>query len=139
MKLLAADGLVDGLQRHSSFNRRQFGGSRAAQSKIKHIIIIMQENRSFDEYFGTYPGADGIPMSNGIPSVCVPGSPDKEMREALSQRGESECGRPACRERCQGRHQWRQNGRVHRYVPQTRRPCVQTRIFPAVSQGKYRM
>ncbi|MGI8469770.1 MAG: alkaline phosphatase family protein [Pyrinomonadaceae bacterium] len=40
--------------------------------KIKHIIIIMQENRSFDSYFGTFPGADGIPMSNGEPSVCVP-------------------------------------------------------------------
>jgi phospholipase C len=41
-------------------------------SKIQHIIIIMQENRSFDSYFGTYPGADGIPMSNGVPTVCVP-------------------------------------------------------------------
>jgi phospholipase C len=40
--------------------------------KIKHIIIIMQENRSFDSYFGTYPGADGIPMKDGVPSVCVP-------------------------------------------------------------------
>jgi len=40
--------------------------------KIKHIVIIMQENRSFDTYFGTYPGADGIPMENGVPSVCVP-------------------------------------------------------------------
>ena len=39
--------------------------------KIKHIIIIMQENRSFDSYFGTYPGADGIPMANGVPTVCV--------------------------------------------------------------------
>ena len=29
--------------------------------KIRHVVIIMQENRSFDEYFGTYPGADGIP------------------------------------------------------------------------------
>ena len=29
--------------------------------KIKHVIVIMQENRSFDSYFGTYPGADGIP------------------------------------------------------------------------------
>src|SRR5262249_39696081 len=27
--------------------------------KIKHVIIIMQENRSFDSYFGTYPGAAG--------------------------------------------------------------------------------
>ncbi len=40
--------------------------------KIQHVIVIMQENRSFDSYFGTYPGADGIPMHNGVPSVCVP-------------------------------------------------------------------
>jgi phospholipase C len=39
--------------------------------KIKHVIIVMQENRSFDSYFGTYPGADGIPMANGTPIVCV--------------------------------------------------------------------
>ncbi len=38
--------------------------------KIKHVVIIMQENRSFDSYFGTYPGADGIPMRNGVPTVC---------------------------------------------------------------------
>jgi phospholipase C len=36
------------------------------------VIIITQENRSFDSYFGTYPGADGIPMRNGRPAVCVP-------------------------------------------------------------------
>jgi phospholipase C len=35
--------------------------------KIRHVVIIMQENRSFDSYFGTYPGADGIPSG-----VCVP-------------------------------------------------------------------
>jgi phospholipase C len=35
--------------------------------KIHHIVVIMQENRSFDSYFGTYPGADGIPAG-----VCVP-------------------------------------------------------------------
>jgi phospholipase C len=40
--------------------------------KIKHVIIVMQENRSFDSYFGTFPGADGIPMLNGAPAVCVP-------------------------------------------------------------------
>ncbi|GAC1652459.1 MAG: alkaline phosphatase family protein [Vulcanimicrobiaceae bacterium] len=40
--------------------------------KIKHIVIVMQENRSFDSYFGTYPGADGIPMRDGAPAVCVP-------------------------------------------------------------------
>ena len=48
-------------------------GSQASllRDKIKHIVIIMQENRSFDTYFGTYPGADGIPMQNGVPTVCV--------------------------------------------------------------------
>ncbi len=44
----------------------------AGLHKIKHVIIVMQENRSFDSYFGTYPGADGIPMSNGTPTACVP-------------------------------------------------------------------
>src|SRR2546423_1032650 len=34
---------------------------------IDHVVVIMQENRSFDSYFGTYPGADGIPKD-----VCVP-------------------------------------------------------------------
>jgi len=37
--------------------------------KIQHVIVIMQENRSFDSYFGTYPGADGLPAG-----VCVPAS-----------------------------------------------------------------
>jgi phospholipase C len=41
-------------------------------SKIKHIVMIQQENRSFDSYLGTYPGADGTPMSNGVPTVCSP-------------------------------------------------------------------
>jgi phospholipase C len=40
--------------------------------KIRHVVIIFQENRSFDTYFGTYPGADGIPMKNGVPTVCAP-------------------------------------------------------------------
>src|SRR2546429_9426367 len=35
--------------------------------KIQHVVVIMQENRSFDHYFGTLPGADGIPHG-----VCVP-------------------------------------------------------------------
>ena len=42
--------------------------------KIQHVIVIMQENRSFDSYFGTYPGADGIPglAGNPGPVPCVP-------------------------------------------------------------------
>jgi hypothetical protein len=42
--------------------------------KIRHVVVIMQENRSFDSYFGTYPGADGIPGVAGNPGQvpCVP-------------------------------------------------------------------
>jgi phospholipase C len=40
--------------------------------KIQHVIVIMQENRSFDSYFGTFPGADGLMAANGTPTVCVP-------------------------------------------------------------------
>ena len=43
--------------------------------KIRHVVIIMQENRSFDHYFGTFPGAEGIPMENGTSTACLP-SPD---------------------------------------------------------------
>lgn len=40
---------------------------------IRHVVIIMQENRSFDSYFGTYPGADGLPRdAHGNFTVCVP-------------------------------------------------------------------
>src|SRR5258706_11168610 len=40
--------------------------------KIQHVVVIMQENRSFDQYFGTYPGADGLPHQGGQFTVCVP-------------------------------------------------------------------
>jgi phospholipase C len=50
-------------------------GARAATSAdehqpktpIKHFISLMQENHSFDNYFGTYPGADGVPAGTCMP------------------------------------------------------------------------
>ena len=75
----AGDGSC-GLHRHAGpahhRPRRAAPAQQASASggihPIKHVIVIMQENRSFDSYFGTYPGADGIPMTNGVPTVCVP-------------------------------------------------------------------
>ncbi len=44
-----------------------------ARQKIQHLIFIVQENRSFDHYFGIYPGAEGIPMTkDGRPKPCIP-------------------------------------------------------------------
>ena len=48
--------------------------------KIAHVVIVLQENRSFDSYFGTYPGADGLPMAAGEPAVC---SPDPKTNQCV--------------------------------------------------------
>jgi phospholipase C len=49
-------------------------GAASGIHKIRHVVIIMQENRSFDSYFGTYPGADGIPGLAANPGrvPCIP-------------------------------------------------------------------
>jgi phospholipase C len=38
--------------------------------KIRYIFVLYQENRSFDSYFGTFPGADGL---YAHPPAQVPG------------------------------------------------------------------
>jgi phospholipase C len=42
----------------------------APRTPIEHVVYLMQENHTFDNYFGTYPGADGIPAG-----VCMPEDP----------------------------------------------------------------
>ncbi len=45
----------------------------AGIENIDHFVFIVQENRSFDHYFGTFPGADGIPTdADGGFDVCAP-------------------------------------------------------------------
>lgn len=44
-----------------NINQAQPSNIPPGLEKIQHFVFIMQENRSFDSYFGTYPGADGIP------------------------------------------------------------------------------
>jgi phospholipase C len=38
-----------------------------ARTPIKHFIVLMQENHTYDNYFGTYPRGDGIPKR-----ACMP-------------------------------------------------------------------
>src|SRR5271166_3770217 len=40
------------------------------QKHIKYVFVLFQENRSFDFYFGTYPGANGL---FSLPAVQTPG------------------------------------------------------------------
>lgn len=40
---------------------------------IDHLIFVVQENRSFDHYFGTFPGANGLPRDpRGRFTSCLP-------------------------------------------------------------------
>lgn len=41
-----------------------------SSTPIQHLIVLMQQNHTFDNYFGTYPGAGGFP-----PDTCVPLNP----------------------------------------------------------------
>jgi phospholipase C len=92
--------------------------------KLDHLIFIVQENRSFDHYFGTFPGADGFDMRDGKPTNCVPdpvlGHPSCVYHtRQLRQKG--------------GPHNWRSartsidGGKMDGFIrslPQTQRWCV---------------
>ena len=38
-----------------------FGGDTPTATPVKHLVVIFQENNSFDHYFGTYPNATNPP------------------------------------------------------------------------------
>jgi phospholipase C len=51
----------------------------APATPIEHFIVLMQENHSFDNYFGTYPGADGIPEG-----TCMPVDPARQRGRCIA-------------------------------------------------------
>ena len=53
-------------------HRGESAGAFATATPIKHLVVVFQENRSFDRYFGTYPHALNPP---GEPRfVSAPGT-----------------------------------------------------------------
>jgi phospholipase C len=66
---------------------------------IEHVVVIFQENVSFDHYFATYPyaantdgttfnPADGTPSVNGL-GTLIEGEPSGRAPEQQSQRWQS--------------------------------------------------
>jgi len=50
-----------------------------SKTPIQHFVVLMQENHTFDNYFGTYPGANGIPAG-----TCMPVNPtDKKSTDCV--------------------------------------------------------
>lgn len=71
-------GCLDGIPNLSSFILHDLaaspppppppaGSQHEPNTPIEHFLVLMQENHSFDNYFGTYPGADGL-----APTTCMP-------------------------------------------------------------------
>jgi phospholipase C len=68
--------------------------AEAGITKIKHIVVVMQENRSFDSYFGTFPGADGFPTRRGKIDVCVPDPTQRHCARPFHDRRDVNGGGP---------------------------------------------
>jgi phospholipase C len=89
LSLLMAELLVAGLLMHPVTAHAQSAGTTsAATTPIKHLVVIFQENVSFDHYFGTYPNAmnpdgqpaftavAGTPSVNGLSGALVANNPN---------------------------------------------------------------
>jgi phospholipase C len=48
---------------------------------IKHVVVIFDENHSYDNYFGTYPNATN---TDGEPFYASPGTPDVQKTAGLT-------------------------------------------------------
>jgi phospholipase C len=48
--------------------------ARGSQGKIQHIVIIVQENRSFDNFFDCFPGTDCVKTASGPGPMPAPGT-----------------------------------------------------------------
>ena len=60
---------------------------RAAGTPIKNFVLVMQENRSFDHYFGLYPGVEGYPDCAPVTharSLCLD-NPPHNIEDAVAE------------------------------------------------------
>jgi phospholipase C len=76
------------------------GSTEPSTTPIKHLVVIFQENESFDHYFGTYPNATnppgepaftaqpGTPSVNGLGNALLTANPNSANPKRLD-RGEA--------------------------------------------------
>ena len=68
--LLLAIAVVSGAYAFLALERRPAAPATVVKTStpIQHLIVIMKENHAFDNYFGTYPGANGLPANVSLPA-----------------------------------------------------------------------
>jgi phospholipase C len=80
VKLGVAAGAYSLIPGCSAINKAISGGSSGSTSTcakitdIQHVVILIQENRSFDHYFGSYKGALGFSQSSNAYKQSDPGN-----------------------------------------------------------------
>lgn len=72
--LIAGTGLLAGVLANPGSDAAAKPAPHAARptTPIQHLVVIFQENVSFDHYFGTYPHAAN---TEGSPFTALPGTP----------------------------------------------------------------
>ena len=56
-----------------------FAQQKQDLSQIQHFVFIIKENRTFDSYFGTYPGADGATTATISTGQVIPLSHEPDV------------------------------------------------------------
>src|SRR5580698_10242247 len=75
MALTLAITSCSGVQPTPATRASGAGPFRTSPSKIQHVVMMIQENRSFDDFFATFPGAVGATkglMKTPTGDVTVP-------------------------------------------------------------------
>jgi phospholipase C len=59
------------------------GSTKPTSYPIKHVVVIVKENHTFDNYFGSFPGAEGIAtvVTKTQGTIAVPHAPDRTPRD----------------------------------------------------------
>jgi len=96
----AAIALVAGVLVAVPASGRTAGGpgqANATTTPVQHVVVIYQENHSFDNYFGTYPNAAnppgepvfhadaGTPTVNGLSDELLTDNPNLANRSAWTE------------------------------------------------------
>src|SRR5215831_8183938 len=83
--------------RHGGGHGSGSGRGSGTVTPIKHVVVIFQENESFDHYFGTYPratnpagepqftAAPGTPSVNGLSNVLLSANPNESNPRRLDR------------------------------------------------------
>jgi phospholipase C len=62
--------------------------ARAGSMPIQHVIVIVKENHTFDNYFGSFPGADGNAICQTAGgAIPFPHAPDRTTRDLCHEHG----------------------------------------------------